>query len=62
MVDLVMTLLGCGLPAWEIGIVTPYRAQGREIRSLSRQFCPTLKCGGRSSSTPSSGCKVRNGT
>jgi DNA replication ATP-dependent helicase Dna2 len=35
--DLVSTLLACGCPAGEIGIVTPYRAQGRAIRNLLRQ-------------------------
>jgi DNA replication ATP-dependent helicase Dna2 len=35
--DLVEVLLNCGLPPSEIGIVTPYRAQAREIRSLLRR-------------------------
>lgn len=33
-VDLVQTLLEAGIPANEIGIVAPYRAQGRAIRNL----------------------------
>ena len=36
-VDIVTTLLGCGFPAGEIGVVAPYRAQGREIRNLLRR-------------------------
>jgi DNA replication ATP-dependent helicase Dna2 len=39
-VDLVTTLIDCGFPAEEIGIVAPYRAQGREIRNLLRQAVP----------------------
>lgn len=39
-VDLITTLLTCGFPAKEIGVVTPYRAQGRLIRNLLRQFVP----------------------
>jgi DNA replication ATP-dependent helicase Dna2 len=39
-VDLIMTLLEFGVPAWEIGVVAPYRAQGREIRSQLRQILP----------------------
>ncbi len=37
-VDLITTLLACGIPAAEIGVVAPYRAQGRLIRNLLRQF------------------------
>jgi DNA replication ATP-dependent helicase Dna2 len=36
-VDLIVTLLDCGLPAREMAVVTPYRAQAREIRSLLAQ-------------------------
>ncbi len=39
-VDLITTLLSCGFPAEEIGVVAPYRAQGRLIRNLLRQFVP----------------------
>ncbi|MCA9973229.1 MAG: hypothetical protein KC425_23585, partial [Anaerolineales bacterium] len=39
-VDLITALLGCGFPAAEIGVVAPYRAQGRLIRSLLRQYVP----------------------
>jgi DNA replication ATP-dependent helicase Dna2 len=39
-VDLITTLLHCGFPAEEIGVVTPYRAQGRLIRNLLRKFVP----------------------
>jgi DNA replication ATP-dependent helicase Dna2 len=39
-VDLITTLLACGIPAAEIGVVAPYRAQGRLIRNLLRQFVP----------------------
>jgi DNA replication ATP-dependent helicase Dna2 len=35
--DLIVTLLEAGIPASEIGVVAPYRAQGREIRNLLRQ-------------------------
>lgn len=38
--DLIVTLLECGVPATEIGVVAPYRAQGREIRNLLRQVVP----------------------
>ncbi|MFV2044050.1 MAG: AAA domain-containing protein [Anaerolineales bacterium] len=33
-VDLIVTLVDCGVAAKEIGIVTPFRAQAREIRTL----------------------------
>ena len=36
-VDIVLSLLDAGFPPAEIGIVAPYRAQGREIRSLLHQ-------------------------
>jgi len=39
-VDLITTLLACGVSAAEIGVVAPYRAQGRLIRNLLRQFVP----------------------
>ncbi len=39
-VDLITTLLACGVPATEIGVVAPYRAQGRLIRNLLRKFVP----------------------
>ena len=39
-VGLIQSLLACGFPPQEIGVVTPYRAQGREIRSLLRQIVP----------------------
>jgi DNA replication ATP-dependent helicase Dna2 len=38
--DLIATLLASGVPASEIGVVAPYRAQGREIRSLLRAVVP----------------------
>lgn len=37
-VDLITTLLRCDFPPEEIGVVTPYRAQGRLIRNLLRKF------------------------
>lgn len=39
-VDLITTLLACGVSAAEIGVVAPYRAQGRLIRNLLRKFVP----------------------
>lgn len=39
-VELLLTLLECGLPPWEVGVVVPYRAQGRAIRSLLRTALP----------------------
>lgn len=39
-VDLITTLLACGIPAAEIGVVSPYRAQGRLLRNLLRQYVP----------------------
>ena len=39
-VDLIVALLTEGVPADEIGVVTPYRAQGREIRNLLRRALP----------------------
>jgi DNA replication ATP-dependent helicase Dna2 len=38
--DLIVTLLAAGIAASEIGVVAPYRAQGREIRNLLRAFVP----------------------
>ncbi len=37
-VDLIINLLNCGIPAPEIGVVAPYRAQGRLIRNLLRTY------------------------
>ena len=39
-VALITTLLACGFPPEEIGVVAPYRAQGRLIRNLLRKFVP----------------------
>ena len=39
-IDIITTLLACGFPAEEIGVVAPYRAQGRLIRNRLRQFVP----------------------
>jgi DNA replication ATP-dependent helicase Dna2 len=39
-VDLILELLACGIAPAEIGVVAPYRAQGRAIRSLLRQALP----------------------
>lgn len=39
-VALITTLLACGFPADEIGVVAPYRAQGRLIRNLLRKYVP----------------------
>ena len=39
-VDLITTLLACGFAAEEIGVVAPYRAQGRLIRNLLREYVP----------------------
>lgn len=39
-VDLITTLLAAGFPAEEIGVVAPYRAQGRIIRNLLKKFVP----------------------
>lgn len=39
-VDLVATILETGLSPSEIGVVAPYRAQGREIRNLLRTVVP----------------------
>jgi DNA replication ATP-dependent helicase Dna2 len=39
-VDLITTLLACGVTPDQIGVVAPYRAQGRAIRSLLRQALP----------------------
>jgi DNA replication ATP-dependent helicase Dna2 len=38
--ELVVSLLECGVPAEEIGIVSPFRAQGRQIRNLLRSAVP----------------------
>lgn len=39
-VDLILELLACGVSPQEIGVVAPYRAQGRAIRSLLRLAMP----------------------
>lgn len=39
-VDLITTLLASGIAAEEIGVVAPYRAQGRVIRHLLREYVP----------------------
>jgi DNA replication ATP-dependent helicase Dna2 len=39
-VNLILELLASGVPASEIGVVTPYRAQARAIRGLLRQAMP----------------------
>jgi DNA replication ATP-dependent helicase Dna2 len=39
-VDLITAVLETGFPAEEIGVVTPYRAQGRLIRNLLRKYVP----------------------
>lgn len=39
-VDLITAVLETGFPAAEIGVVAPYRAQGRLIRNLLRKFVP----------------------
>lgn len=39
-VGLIDSLITCGVPPQEIGVVTPYRAQGREIRSILRHIIP----------------------
>ena len=39
-VDLITTVLACDFPAEEIGVVAPYRAQGRLIRNLLKKFVP----------------------
>lgn len=39
-IDLIKALLEAGVPQSEIAVVVPYRAQGREIRSLLRQALP----------------------
>ncbi len=38
--DLIAALLESGFPASQIGVVAPYRAQGREIRNLLRTVVP----------------------
>jgi len=38
--DLVVALLQGGVPPQEIGVVSPYRAQGREIRNRLRRLVP----------------------
>ena len=38
--ELVLSLLSAGLPPGEIGVVVPYRAQGRAIRNLLRVHLP----------------------
>ena len=39
-VDLVVMLLESGVPPESIGVISPYRAQGREIRNLLRRVVP----------------------
>lgn len=39
-VDLLLELLKAGVPAGEVGVVAPYRAQGRQIRTLLRKSLP----------------------
>jgi DNA replication ATP-dependent helicase Dna2 len=39
-VDLIVEVLACGVAAEEIGVVAPYRAQGRAIRGLLRKALP----------------------
>jgi len=39
-IDLVMELMACGVSPDEIGVVAPYRAQGRAIRNLLRKVIP----------------------
>ena len=39
-IDLVVELIDSGVPPEEIGVVAPYRAQGRSIRNLLRQAIP----------------------
>jgi DNA replication ATP-dependent helicase Dna2 len=38
--ELVLALLSAGLPPGEIGVVVPFRAQGRAIRDLLRAYLP----------------------
>ena len=42
-VDLIQQTLLCGVPPHEIGVVTPYRAQAREIRHRLRAVIPDLE-------------------
>lgn len=42
-VDLIVEMLRCGIPAHEIGVVTPYRAQSRAIRGLLRHALPAAE-------------------
>lgn len=44
--DLLLALLESGLPPWEVGVVTPYRAQSREIRTLLRAALPDAETRG----------------
>ncbi|MBP1467980.1 AAA family ATPase [Candidatus Chloroploca sp. M-50] len=39
-VELILTLVACGVAPAEIGVVTPYRAQSRAIRNRLRQALP----------------------
>jgi DNA replication ATP-dependent helicase Dna2 len=39
-VDLILMLLESGIPPDEIGVVSPYRAQGRQIRNWLRRLAP----------------------
>jgi len=38
--DLVLALLQAGIPPEDLGVISPYRAQGREIRNLLRRLAP----------------------
>jgi DNA replication ATP-dependent helicase Dna2 len=42
-VDLILQAIACGVPPCEIGVVTPYRTQAREIRHLLRAMLPDLE-------------------
>lgn len=44
--DLIVTLRECGIAPDQIGVVTPYRAQGREIRSIVRTLLPKQEARG----------------
>lgn len=39
--ELILQLIGAGVPPAEIGIVVPYRAQGRMVRNLLREALPS---------------------
>ncbi len=42
-IDLIRALLQAGVPPHDIGVITPYRAQGREIRNLLRRTLPATE-------------------